>query len=259
MPSWNQLKFKKNMYFLILMKGIILAGGLGSRLMPCTKVTNKHLLPVYDKPMVYYPLNSLIKAGVREILIVSGPEHAGDFLRLLGSGKEFGVSISYKVQDEPGGIAHALGITRDYVGKEDVVVILGDNIYEDDVSPFVNSFLSQNGGARTVIKELDISKCKRFGIACVSGDKITYVEEKPEVPKSNLAMTGLYMFDNTVFDIIDQLIPSGRGELEITDVLDAYVKKGNLYYDKIYGFWSDAGTHESLHSTSVFLKNKNIF
>ena len=198
------------------MKGIILAGGTGSRMFPCTKVTNKHLLPVYDKPMVYYPLYTLINAGIKEILIVSGPGHAGHFVNLLGSGKEFGVKLSYEVQDEAGGIAQALGLAEDFADNESIVVILGDNIFEENIKDFVKAFETQqqSQGARIFLKEVDMKSAKRFGIALVEGDKVSYVEEKPEHPKSNLAMTGLYMFDAKVFETIKTLKPSGRGELD---------------------------------------------
>ena len=240
------------------MKGIILAGGTGSRMFPCTKVTNKHLLPVYDKPMVYYPLYTLINAGIKEILIVSGPGHAGHFVNLLGSGKEFGVKLSYEVQDEAGGIAQALGLAEDFADNESIVVILGDNIFEENIKDFVKAFETQqqSQGARIFLKEVDMKSAKRFGIALVEGDKVSYVEEKPEHPKSNLAMTGLYMFDAKVFETIKTLKPSGRGELEITDAIDHFVKSGNCYYNKLGGFWSDAGTFESLHRASTLVKQK---
>lgn len=236
------------------MKGIILAGGSGSRLYPLTKVTNKHLLPVYNKPMIYYPLHTLIGAGMKDILIVSGPDHAGHFLKLLGSGKEFGVNLTYEIQDEAGGIGQALGLAKDFVGEEKCVVILGDNIFEDDITPYVKAFEKQEDGARIFLKEVGEAEAKRFGIALVKGDKVVYVEEKPKKPKSNLAMTGLYMFDSQVFEIIRHLKPSWRGEIEIADAMDAYVKKNQLYYNIIKGFWSDAGTFDSLLKASSFIK-----
>lgn len=238
------------------MKGVILAGGTGSRMMPCTKVTNKHLLPVYNKPMIYYPLFTLINAGIKEIFLVSGAGHAGHFLNLLGSGSQFGVKITYDIQEKAGGIAQALGLAEDFADNDQVVVILGDNIFEDNITEYVNAFKKQKVGARIFLKEVDIESAKRFGIATVKGDKVTYVEEKPPKPKSNLAMTGLYMFDSQVFDIIKKLKPSGRGELEITDAIDAYLKKDQLYYNMIKGFWSDAGTFESLFKASLFIREK---
>ena len=236
------------------MKGVILAGGTGSRLMPCTKVTNKHLLPVYNKPMIYYPLQTLIGGGIREILIVSGKGHAGHFVNLLGSGRDFRVKLSYEVQDEAGGIAQALSLAEDFADKELITVILGDNIFEDSIKPFVKAFEKQGNGARIFLKPVGMKAAKRFGIATVEGEKVTYVEEKPEKPRSNLAMTGLYMFDKNVFDIIKHQKPSGRGELEITDAIDAYLKKDKLYYNMIEGFWSDAGTFESLYRASTLIK-----
>ncbi|MAH49339.1 hypothetical protein CMI37_26165 [Candidatus Pacearchaeota archaeon] len=240
------------------MKGVILAGGTGSRMFPCTKVTNKHLLPVYNKPMIYYPLFTLLNAGIKEIMIVSGPGHAGHFVNLLGSGKEFGAKLSYEVQDEAGGIAQALGLAEDFADQGPVAVILGDNIFEDNIQDYLAEFeQNQNQqGARIFLKEVDIKGAKRFGIALVEGDKVSYVEEKPENPKSNLAMTGLYMFDAQVFDMIKTLKPSGRGELEITDTIDYYVQKGKCYFNKVEGFWSDAGTFESLNNVSNLIRQK---
>ena len=240
------------------MKGIILAGGTGSRMYPCTKVTNKHLLPVYNKPMIYYPIKTLADAGVKDILIVSGPGHAGDFLNLLGSGKEFGVDLAYDIQEEAGGIAQALNVGRKFVGEDKVIVILGDNIFEDDIFQFVQEFEKQESGARIFLKEVSIESGGRFGCAVVEEDKVVYVEEKPRDPKSNLAITGLYMFDSTVFEKINRQSPSARGELEITDAIDFYVKEGNCKYDIIKGFWSDAGTFESLFKSSKFLIDKDL-
>ncbi|MCK5661193.1 MAG: NTP transferase domain-containing protein, partial [Methanosarcinales archaeon] len=190
------------------MKGIILAGGTGSRLYPLTKVTNKHLLPVYDKPMIYYPLQTLIDAGVKDIMIISGRGHAGHFLELLGSGAEFGVRLTYEIQEEACGIAHALSLAEDFSDDESVAVVLGDNIFQDNVHDAVKSFKS---GAMIFLKE--VSDAKRFGVAEVEGERILSIEEKPEVPKSNLAVTGLYIYDSRVFDITKKLKPSGRGEL----------------------------------------------
>ena len=234
------------------MKGIILAGGTGSRMLPCTKVTNKHLLPVYDKPMIYYPLKTLIDAGIKDILIVSGPGHAGDFVNLLGSGKDFGVKLSYEVQDEAGGIAQALGLAEDFSDNGNICVILGDNIFQNNVKDHVEHF---EKGCKIFLKEVDIESARRFGIALVEGSNVKYVEEKPEHPKSNLAMTGLYLFDSDIFNIIKKLEPSSRGEFEITDAIAKYVNEGNCGYSKISGYWSDAGTFESLFRASWLVKN----
>ena len=231
------------------MKGIILAGGTGSRLYPLTKVTNKHLLPVYDKPMICYPLEMLIDAGIDEIMIVSGRGHAGHFLELLGSGSEHGVSITYEIQEEAGGIAQALGLARTWAGKDDICVILGDNIFEDKIREDVDTFES---GARIFLKE--VQDPQRFGVAEVNGNKVVHIEEKPAEPKNNLAVTGLYMYDSRVFSIIRQLKPSGRGELEITDVNNAYINKDEMRFSVLRGFWSDAGTFESLMRASLMVQ-----
>jgi glucose-1-phosphate thymidylyltransferase len=225
------------------MKGIILAGGTGSRLYPLTKVTNKHLLPVYDKPMIYYPLQTLIDAGLNEILIVSGRGHAGHFLELLGSGSEWGVRLTYEIQDEAGGIAQALGLAEGFADEEEVAVILGDNIFQDSVKDAVQSFES---GARIFLKV--VPDAARFGVAEVdeSSGQVLGIEEKPDVPKSDYAVTGLYIYDSGVFEIIKTLKPSGRGELEITDVNNEYIRQGAMGYSVLDGYWSDAGTFESL-------------
>ncbi|MGF7399129.1 sugar phosphate nucleotidyltransferase [Thermoanaerobacterium thermosaccharolyticum] len=226
------------------MKGVILAGGTGSRLFPLTKVTNKHLLPVGKYPMIYYPIYRLIEAGINEILIVTGKEHMGSVVNLLGSGYEFGVEFTYKIQDQPGGIAQALGLAEHFVNGDKCVVILGDNIFEDNINSFVSSFKKQEKGAKVLLKE--VSDPERFGVAELKGDKIISIEEKPKNPKSNYCVTGIYMYDSRVFDIIKTLKPSGRGELEITDVNNAYIKDGTLTYDILNGSWTDAGTFESL-------------
>jgi glucose-1-phosphate thymidylyltransferase len=231
------------------MKGIILAGGTGSRLYPLTKVTNKHLLPVYDKPMICYPLEMLIDAGIDEIMIVSGRGHAGHFLELLGSGAEEGVSITYEIQEEAGGIAQALGLAKTWGGKDDIAVILGDNIFEDRIRTQVDEFES---GARIFLKE--VPDPQRFGVASIEENKVIQIEEKPENPKSNLAVTGLYMYDSRVFSIIRQLKPSHRGELEITDVNNAYIRMNEMRYSVLDGFWSDAGTFESLIRASLMVQ-----
>lgn len=235
------------------MKGVILAGGNGVRMMPCTKVTNKHLLPVYNKPMIYYPLQTLARAGIKEILIVSGRGHAGHFVNLLGSGKEFGVRLGYEVQEEAGGIAQALALAEDFSDNQPIVVILGDNIFEDDITAYIKEFEKQKG-ARIFLKEVGLKAAKRFGIAVIEDNKVVFVEEKPLQPKSNLAMTGLYVFDASIFTVIKTLTPSGRGELEITDAIDTYVKHGVCSYTILKGYWSDAGTFESLSRASNLVR-----
>jgi len=232
------------------MKGIILAGGTGSRLYPLTKVTNKHLLPVYDKPMIYYPLQTLMDAGIKDIMIVSGRGHAGHFLELLGSGADIGVHFTFEIQEQAGGIAQALGLAEDFADKEDVAVILGDNIFQDNVYKAVESFKS---GARIFLKE--VPDAKRFGVAEIKGNKIISIEEKPAQPKSNLAVTGLYIYDPGVFEIIRTLKPSGRGELEITDVNNEFIRTGKMDFSMLYGYWSDAGTFESLFRASELVRN----
>lgn len=226
-------------------KGVILAGGLGKRLHPLTKITNKHLLPVYCKPMIYYPLKTLIDAGVRDILIVTGGRNAGDFLRLLGNGSEFGLKhINYTYQEGEGGIAEALGLAEHFADNGRIVVILGDNIIEKDITRPVREFMEQASGARILLKKVDDPE--RFGVAQLRGKKIVSIEEKPKRPKSDYIVTGIYMYDGQVFDIIKKLKPSGRGELEITDVNNAYLKKGQLSYSILDGWWTDSGTFESL-------------
>lgn len=234
------------------MKGVILAGGTGSRLFPLTKVTNKHLLPVGRKPMILHPIEKLVGAGIKDIVIVTGVEHMGDVVNLLGSGKDFGVRFSYKVQDEAGGIAQALGLTQDFIHQSKFVTILGDNIFSDDLSPFVKAFQEQKEGAKVILKE--VKDPHRFGVAELKGNQIISVEEKPKNPKSNYAVTGIYFYDSSVFDVIRTLRPSGRGELEITDVNNFYVKKGVLTCDFFKGPWTDAGTFDSL-----YLANRLMF
>jgi glucose-1-phosphate thymidylyltransferase len=235
------------------MKGVILAGGTGSRLHPLTKVTNKHLLPVYDEPMIYYPLKTLIDAGIKDILVVSGKGHVGHFLELLGSGSEFGVRLSYEIQKEAGGIAQALGLAEHFVDGDNVTVILGDNIYEDIVREHVESFKS---GARIFLKP--VTDAHRFGVAEVDekNNRVLGIEEKPKQPKSNYAVTGLYIYDNSVFEVIKTLKPSGRGEREITDVNNYYVRQGKLSFSILDGYWSDAGTFESLFRASELVRVK---
>jgi len=238
------------------MKGVILAGGKGTRLHPLTKVTNKHLLPVYNKPMIFYPLNTLIKAGIKKILIITGGEDVGDFMQLLGSGHEFGVDFTYKVQDEAGGIAQALSLSKDFVGNEKFVVILGDNVFEDDISEFANDFENSNYEAMVFLKEVE--NAQRFGVAEINGEKIINIEEKPKIPKTNFAVTGLYMYNSRVFDVVKTLKPSARGELEITDVNNNFIKKGTMTFRTLGGFWSDAGTFDSMHRATNFVKEKSV-
>jgi len=231
------------------MKGVILAGGTGSRMYPLTKVTNKHLLPVYDKPMIYYPLQTLVNAGIKEIMIVSGRGHAGHFLELLGSGMEFGVQLTYEIQEKAGGIAEALGLAENWVDDDPIAVILGDNIFEDGIDADVTSFRK---GARIFLKE--VPDAQRFGVAEIDGNRVVSIEEKPKKPKSRFAVTGLYLYDPDVFSVIRTLTPSGRGELEITDVNNAYINRGEMQFSLLRGFWSDAGTFDSLLRASLLVQ-----
>jgi glucose-1-phosphate thymidylyltransferase len=227
------------------MKGVILAGGLGTRLYPLTKVTNKHLLPVYDKPMIYYPIQTLINAGIDDILIVTGGNNAGDFLRLLGNGKEFGLKhINYTYQEGEGGIAEALRLAEFFASGEKICVVLGDNLIEKNIRKAVENFQKQKEGAKILLKE--VPDPQRFGVAELKGDRIVRIEEKPEKPKSQYAVIGIYLFDQEVFNFIKTLKPSDRGELEITDVNNQYIEKGLMTWDILEGWWTDAGTFESL-------------
>lgn len=237
----------------MLMKGVILAGGTGSRLFPLTKVTNKHLLPVGKYPMIFHAINKLAEADISDILVVTGKEHMGDVVSLLGSGREFDVKITYKVQDEAGGIAQALGLAEHFVGGDQMVVILGDNVFKDCIEPFVRNFKEQKNGAKILIQE--VHDPQRYGVPTIEGDKIVSIEEKPSLPKSNYAVTGIYMYDSNVFDIIRTLRPSKRGELEITDVNNAYIAKNELTYDILEGWWTDAGTHASLARANELAKD----
>lgn len=237
------------------MKGVILAGGLGSRLYPLTKVTNKHLLPVYRKPMIYYPLEVLVRAGLQEILLVTGGNSAGEFLRLLGNGREFGLKhLNYTYQEGEGGIAEALSLAEDFADGDRLVVILGDNIIEANIRPSIDRFRRQKAGARLLLKQVEDPG--RFGVAELKDEKVVRIVEKPKQPKSSYVVTGIYMFDNQVFDIIRTLAPSGRGELEITDVNNRYLEKGELEYDVLEGFWSDAGTFDSLLRANLLVAEK---
>ncbi len=238
------------------MKGILLAGGNGRRLGYLTEVTNKHLLAVYDKPMIFFPLQSLLDCGVTEILIVSGREHVGGFLSLLGSGEKFGAKFTYKVQDTAGGIAEALGLAEEFVGDDSCAVILGDNIFEDKMETFVQEFAKSGKGAHIFIK--DIEHASRFGVAELDGNRVINIEEKPEHPKTNFAVTGFYLYDSSVFEIIKRLRPSGRGELEITDVNNAYIGSGTMTASILSGDWTDAGTFESLHHANVLARKLEL-
>jgi glucose-1-phosphate thymidylyltransferase len=239
------------------MKGVILAGGLGTRLHPLTKITNKHLLPIYDRPMIHYPLRTLVDAGIRDILIVTGGNHAGEFLRLLGNGRDFGLDdISYTYQEGEGGIADALSLARHFAEGDKIVVILGDNVIEGDIRKPVQSFDRQERGARILLKK--VPDPERFGVPAFQGDRIAMVEEKPQQPKSDYAVIGIYMYDATVFEIIDTLTPSARNELEITDVNNAYITRGEMQHDVLEGWWTDAGTFESLFRASQLVREKMI-
>src|SRR5689334_14791104 len=228
------------------MKGVVLAGGLGTRLLPLTKVTNKHLLPVYNKPMIFYPIQALVNAGVTEIMLVTGGNNAGDFLRLLGNGKEFGLRhLDYTYQEGEGGIADALRLAEHFADREPICVMLGDNIIEGNILGAAKSFRQQKTGAKILLKE--VKDPQRFGVPLLEGKRVVKIEEKPANPQSTYAVTGVYFYDASVFDIIKRLKPSGRGELEITDVNNAYIAAGTLTWDVLEGWWTDAGTIESLH------------
>jgi glucose-1-phosphate thymidylyltransferase len=237
------------------MKGIVLAGGLGTRLHPLTKITNKHLLPVYNRPMIYYPIQTLVDAGISEILIVTGGKNAGDFLELLGNGKEFGLKhLNYTYQEGEGGIAAALSLAEDFVEQDSVCVILGDNIYEKSVQGSVTEFVNKGQGARIHLKKVE--NPQRFGVPIIEGNRILKIEEKSKLPKSDYAVTGLYLYDRSVFDIIKTLRPSGRGELEITDVNNAYIERGDMTYAIVDGWWSDAGTFDSLLRATILVASQ---
>ncbi len=235
------------------MKGIVLAGGTGSRLYPLTKVTNKHLLPIGEKPMIYYPIEKMLEAGIKEILIVTGTEHMGDVVSLLGSGKDFDCHFTYKVQDEAGGIAQALGLAENFVGNDSMMVILGDNIFSSSLKIISNSFSGK--GAQILIKE--VPDPTRYGVPELKGKHIVGIQEKPSHPKSDYCVTGIYFYDNEVFNVIRDLKPSGRGELEITDVNNFYINQGTMTYSVLDGWWTDAGTHESYRIANE-LVNRHI-
>ena len=231
------------------MKGVVLAGGLGSRLYPLTKITNKHLLPVYDKPMIYYPIQTLINAGIDDIMIVTGGNFAGDFLQLLGNGKDFGLKhLNYAYQQGEGGIADALSLVEHFADDGPVCVVLGDNIIEKNIRSAADDYRKQGGGAKILLKK--VHDPQRFGVPELDGDKVLRIEEKPKEPKSDFAVIGVYFFDQTVFDVIKTLKPSDRGELEITDVNNHYIATGQMTWSELDGWWTDAGTFESLRSAS---------
>ena len=234
--------------------GIILAGGSGSRLYPCTKVTNKHLLPIGEMPMIFYPLKKLVGAGITDILIVTGTEHMGDFISLLGSGKDFGCRLTYRVQDEAGGIAQALALAERFANGQAMCVILGDNIFEDSIKKTITGFMSDPKTAHIILKE--VTDAERFGVAVVNGNRIIKIIEKPAAPPTKLAVTGIYCYPGDVFDIIKGLKPSARNELEITDVNNAYIEAGRLGFSMFEGYWSDAGTFPSLAKANELVVSK---
>jgi glucose-1-phosphate thymidylyltransferase len=247
----NQISEKE----IVFMKGVILAGGLGTRLLPLTKITNKHLLPVYDQPMIYYPIRTLINAGIEDILIVTGGNDAGDFLRLIGNGREFGLKhINYTYQEGQGGIADALSLAEFFADKENICVVLGDNIIEKNIRSAVKAFKRQKRGAKIMLKE--VPDPGRFGVPELDGDRVVRIEEKPKSPKSRYAIIGVYLYDNTVFDIVKTLKPSDRGELEITDVNNAYINRGEMTWEILDGWWTDAGTFNSLLKASQLVAEK---
>jgi glucose-1-phosphate thymidylyltransferase len=236
-------------------KGVILAGGLGSRLHPLTRVTNKHLLPVYDRPMIHYPVEALVSAGITDILIVTGGSNSGDFLKLLRNGREFGLKhLNYTYQEGEGGIADALSLAEYFVDGDPVCVVLGDNIFENGIGPVVTGY--PGSGARVLLAEVEDPE--RFGVPEIDGDRIVRIEEKPAAPKSQYAVTGVYVYDHRVFEIIRGLEPSARGELEITDVNNRYIEWGALTYGVVDGWWTDAGTFESLHRASTLVRDRDL-
>jgi len=236
------------------MKGVVLAGGTGSRLFPLTKITNKHLLPIYDRPMIYYPIQTLVEAGITDIMIVTGGRNSGDFLRLLANGKEFGLKhIHYTYQEGEGGIADALALAEHFADGHKICVILGDNIIEGSIRPAADAFRKQDRGAHILLKE--VQDAERFGVAEVDGGRIAGIEEKPKRPKSNYAVTGVYMYDVSVFEKIKTLVPSHRGELEITDVNNAYIGEGSMTFSYLEGWWTDAGNFDSLLRATNLVAN----
>jgi glucose-1-phosphate thymidylyltransferase len=227
------------------LKGVVLAGGLGTRLRPLTSVTNKHLLPVYDQPMIYYPIQTLVNAGITDIMVVTGGSSAGDFLRLLGNGKAFGLKhLNYAYQEGEGGIAEALSLVEHFAAQEPVCVVLGDNIIEGNILSAVSAYRAQGRGAKIILKK--VPDPQRFGVPRLDGNKVVSIDEKPKAPQSDYAVIGIYMYDGEVYDIIRELVPSGRGELEITDVNNAYIARNQMTWEELDGWWTDAGTFESL-------------
>ena len=235
------------------MKGVVLAGGTGSRLQPLTKVTNKHLLPVGRYPMIYHAVAKLVEAGLDDILVVTGTEHMGAVVGSLGSGHDLGIRLTYRVQDQPGGIAQALGLAAGFVGSEPFVVILGDNIFADPLGPVLEAYARQGGGARIVLKE--VPDPQRYGVPVFEGGRLARIEEKPALPGSRYAVTGIYCYDAAALEIIPRLRPSGRGELEITDVNNAYLRRGALEYSVLEGWWTDAGTHASWQQANIYARD----
>jgi len=239
------------------MKGVVLAGGKGSRLYPLTRVTNKHLLPVYDQPMIYYPIQTLVNAGITDIMIVTGGNSAGDFLKLLGNGKAFGLKhLNYTYQEGEGGIAQALALVEHFAGGDPVCVVLGDNIIEGNIAAAARAYRHQGGGAKIILKK--VPDPDRFGVPELDGKRVLHIQEKPESPKSDYAVIGIYMYDGEVYDIIRTLKPSGRGELEITDVNNAYIKRDEMTWEELEGWWTDAGTFESLFRANQLVREKKI-
>lgn len=237
------------------MKGIILAGGTGTRLYPLTKVTNKHLLPVGKEPMIFHPIKQLVSAGLKQILVVTSTDHMGDIVKVLGSGKDFGCEFTFHVQEEPKGIAHALALTENFAGKDKIVVLLGDNIFEYSIRPCVKNFENQKEGARVLLKK--VNNPERFGIAAMDEEHIFEIEEKPSSPKTDYAVVGVYMYDSEVFNILKNIKPSDRGEYEITSVNNEYIKRGKLKYEIVKGRWMDTGTFESYLEANKILYQLN--
>jgi glucose-1-phosphate thymidylyltransferase len=234
------------------LKGVVLAGGTGSRLFPLTKVTNKHLLPIYDKPMIYYPIETLVNAGITDILLVAGGKNAGEFLRLLGNGKEFGLKhMNYTYQEREGGIAEALGLAEHFARGGPICVVLGDNLIEYNICQAAERFKNQDRGAKVILKR--VPDAQRFGVAEIRDNRVVNIEEKPKAPKSDYAVIGMYFYDGSVFEKIRRLEPSGRGELEITEVNNFYIEEGTLTYELLEGWWTDAGTFESLLRANNFV------
>lgn len=246
--------FKKRKEENKMPKGIILAGGFGTRLKPLTRVTNKHLLPIYDKPMIYYPINTLASAGIQDIMIVTGQESAGDFINLMGNGEEFNVNITYKMQKGAGGIAAALSLCRDYVNGEPMIVILGDNLFTMSIKDYVDEYKENHGHAMVFLKE--VPDPMRFGVATIHNEFIEKIVEKPKEPETNLAVVGLYFYNSSVWHVIDTLKPSGRGELEITDLNNWFISQGLMKYKMVEGQWTDAGTFESLYKAATFVREE---